>query len=155
MAAYDPKRPRPRADGEEPAPVEALLDPDPAEPVAGAEPAHADAVAEPAEIHYVVELEDTDPAPADEASADEAPADERELAQAALAAVATLFDERGLGEACPPLYARVDIARDADDRAVLLEMELFEPSYFLDLVPGAEELFVDGVMARLTHECAT
>ncbi len=86
---------------------------------------------------------------------DEAPADERELAQAALAAVATLFDERGLGEACPPLYARVDIARDADDHAVLLEMELFEPSYFLDLVPGAEELFVDGVLARLTHECAT
>ena len=58
MAAYDPKRPRPRADGEEPAPVEALLDPDPAEPVA---------VAEPAEVRYVVELEDPDPAPDDAA----------------------------------------------------------------------------------------
>lgn len=29
MAAYDPKRPRPGGDTEEPAPVEALLDPDP------------------------------------------------------------------------------------------------------------------------------
>lgn len=79
----------------------------------------------------------------------DAPADEHALALAALAAVRVGFDERGLAEACPPLYARVDIARDADDRPLIMELELFEPSYFLDLAPGAEEVFADSVMARL------
>lgn len=79
----------------------------------------------------------------------QAPDDERELARAALAVVDRIFTERGVPQACPPLYARVDIARDGEDRPLLMELELFEPSYFLDLAPGAERLFVDAVMARL------
>lgn len=30
-----------------------------------------------------------------------------------------------------------------------MELELFEPSYFLDLVPGVEHRFADAVLARL------
>ena len=92
MAAYDPKRPRPRADGEEPAPVEALLDPDPAEPVA---------VAEPAEVRYVVELEDPDPAP-DDAAPVEPAADSAAGARRA----------RG-GEAAPTRRRRIARTRDS------------------------------------------
>ncbi|MBK8448292.1 MAG: hypothetical protein IPL41_16835 [Micropruina sp.] len=80
----------------------------------------------------------------------QAPADERELARQALATVERIFTDRGLAQVYPLLYARVDIARDAQDRPVLMELELFEPSYFLDLAPGAEKLFVDCVVARLT-----
>ncbi len=80
---------------------------------------------------------------------DDAPADERALATSALREIDSIFAERGLPEACPPLYARVDIARDANDRPVIMELELFEPSYFLDLAPGAEHRFADAVVARL------
>lgn len=79
-----------------------------------------------------------------------APDDERALGRQALAVVERIFTDRGLAHVCPLLYARVDIARDAQDRPLLMELELFEPSYFLDLAPGAERLFVDCVMARLT-----
>lgn len=85
----------------------------------------------------------------EEITSSQAPDDEREVAGAALAVVDQLFTERGVSGATPPLYARVDIARDAEDRPLLMELELFEPSYFLDLAPGAERLFVDAVMARL------
>ncbi len=80
----------------------------------------------------------------------QAPDDERELADAALAVVDRIFTERGLVVAIPPLYARVDLARDGEDRPLLMELELFEPSYFLDLAPGAERLLVDAVVARLS-----
>jgi hypothetical protein len=79
----------------------------------------------------------------------DAPDDERELARSALASVDSIFAGRGLPDACPPLYARVDIAREASGRPVLMELELFEPSYFLDLVPGVEHRFADAVLARL------
>ena len=36
-------------------------------------------------------------------------------------------------------YARVDIARDDDDRPLLLELELFEPTLFFLEKPGSEE----------------
>lgn len=85
----------------------------------------------------------------------QAPDDERSLAGVALGVVDRIFAERGVSRGCALLYARVDIARDADDRPLLMELELFEPSYFLDLAPGAERLFVDAVMARLGHELAT
>ena len=71
-------------------------------------------------------------------------------ADAALAVVDRIFTERGLVVAIPPLYARVDLARDGEDRPLLMELELFEPSYFLDLAPGAERLLVDAVVARLS-----
>ena len=48
MAGYDPKRPRPSAPADEPAPVEALMDPaEPAEPPDATEPAEATGRAEP------------------------------------------------------------------------------------------------------------
>lgn len=77
-------------------------------------------------------------------TAEPAPPDEQQLAHDALAAAADL-----LPEAHDLLYARVDVARDAEDRPVLMELELFEPSWFLDLAPGAEHLFADAVVARL------
>lgn len=80
-------------------------------------------------------------------TAETAPDDERQLAAQALATVAELFTERGIPQASPPLYARVDIARDAADRPIIMELELFEPSYFLDLAPGAEERYADLVLA--------
>jgi hypothetical protein len=46
-----------------------------------------------------------------------------------------------------PLYARVDVVRDADDEPVLLELEVVEPSLYLDLVAGATERFVAAVRA--------
>ncbi len=51
--------------------------------------------------------------------------DERALAQSVVASVRALR----LGEPC---YARVDIARDRDGKAVLMEVELIEPSLTLD-----------------------
>lgn len=82
-------------------------------------------------------------------TAESAPDDECALALSGLAAVAEVFTELGLPQACPPLYARVDVARDASDRPIIMELELFEPSYFLDLLPGAEQRFADAVMRRL------
>lgn len=40
-------------------------------------------------------------------------------------------------------YARVDIARDDSDRAMLLELELFEPTLFFLEKPGSEERLAD------------
>lgn len=77
----------------------------------------------------------------------EPPSDERELATAALAAAARVLAGRGVTE--PMLHARVDIARDDADRPVVLELELFEPLLSLHLRPGAVELYVDCVVARL------
>lgn len=48
----------------------------------------------------------------------------------------------------PPLYARVDLL-PTDDGPQLLELELAEPSLFLDLVDGAAERVADAVLARL------
>jgi len=52
-------------------------------------------------------------------------------------------DEREIGEAMlaavpgPVLYARVDLARDSTGRPCLMELELIEPSLFLDRAPAA------------------
>lgn len=48
-----------------------------------------------------------------------------------------------------PLYARVDIARGADDEPLLMELELVEPSLFLLQSPGTAERFADAIVARL------
>ena len=49
----------------------------------------------------------------------------------------------------PPLYARVDLL-PSDDGPLLLELELAEPSFFLDLVDGAAAgRAADAVLARL------
>src|SRR5439155_9490291 len=60
-------------------------------------------------------------------------------------AVPVADDERALGErilAAVPgsvLYARVDLARDAEGHPCLMELELIEPSLFLDRSPAACE----------------
>ena len=46
----------------------------------------------------------------------------------------------------PSPYARVDLARDPRGRPCLMELELIEPSFFLDLAPGAADRFVDAVL---------
>lgn len=47
------------------------------------------------------------------------------------------------------LYARVDLLRDDDDRPILLELELTEPSWFLGTDPGAAERAAGAIVARL------
>ncbi len=69
----------------------------------------------------------------------EADAAQREFAAAVMAEVGERFGT--------PLYARVDIAADADGRPVLMELEAIEPSLYLDLVPGAAERFARAILA--------
>jgi hypothetical protein len=64
---------------------------------------------------------------------------QREFADAVLAAVTERFGT--------PLYARVDVAHDADGRPVLMELEAIEPCLYLDLVPGSAERFARAVLA--------
>jgi glutathione synthase/RimK-type ligase-like ATP-grasp enzyme len=48
-----------------------------------------------------------------------------------------------------PLYARVDLARDAEGRPLLLELELTEPTLFFKDAPGAPDRLVRGLEARM------
>ena len=48
-----------------------------------------------------------------------------------------------------PLYARVDVLRDAAGAPAVLELELVEPSLFLDFVPGTAEALAGAILARL------
>lgn len=48
----------------------------------------------------------------------------------------------------PPLYARVDLLA-TDDGPVVLELELTEPSLFLDTDPGAAARFADAIAGRV------
>jgi glutathione synthase/RimK-type ligase-like ATP-grasp enzyme len=61
--------------------------------------------------------------------------DERRLAERALATVDA-----------PLLYARVDVARGADGRPLVMELELIEPSLFLMQHPPALERFADAIL---------
>jgi hypothetical protein len=49
----------------------------------------------------------------------------------------------------PPLYARVDLIRSADDKPCLLELELTEPSLFFAQAPGAARRLADQLCAQL------
>jgi O-ureido-D-serine cyclo-ligase len=75
---------------------------------------------------------------AEDIRAREATPEEREVAGKALAA---------LPFGAPLAYARVDLIRDADDRPVLLELELAEPSLFFAHAPGSADRFA-AVLAR-------
>ena len=75
----------------------------------------------------------------------EAGDDERALADAVLAAIPRLD-----GVAMPLLYARVDLIRDADGKPRLLELELAEPSLFLDTHPAAAARLSKALLARLS-----
>jgi len=62
---------------------------------------------------------------------------------------------RTLAAACgrfdggPLAYARVDVLRDAAGEPAVLELELIEPSLFLDFVPGTAEALARAIVARL------
>jgi len=64
--------------------------------------------------------------------------DERALAEAALAPYAAHI-----------LYGRVDMARDAANRPVVMELEMTEPSLFFAKQPGSADRFVAGLRARI------
>lgn len=63
-------------------------------------------------------------------------------------------EERALGEQAlqlaggPLTYARVDVARDAAGRLVVMELELMEPSLFLAQWPAALDRFADAIAER-------
>ena len=63
---------------------------------------------------------------------------EREVADAALAALPASAE--------PPLYCRVDLLA-SDEGPRVLEVELAEPSFFLDHAPGSADRFADAIVA--------
>ncbi|MGP5056416.1 ATP-grasp domain-containing protein [Brachybacterium paraconglomeratum] len=73
----------------------------------------------------------------------DASADEQAFAERVLAAVAEVT---GLGT---PLYGRIDLVDSAEHGRVLIEAELFEPTYNLHLAPEVTELFVDAILGRV------
>ena len=75
---------------------------------------------------------------------------EVEMAATCSKAIAAIAEERGFAsaDATTPLYARYDIVTGADGPMVI-EAELFEPSYFLETAPGSVERVVDAMVARL------
>lgn len=71
-------------------------------------------------------------------------ADERELADRVIAALPSLVDTD-----YPLAYARVDLIRAADGSPCVLELELAEPSVFLDHDPDAAARFAQALARRL------
>jgi len=49
----------------------------------------------------------------------------------------------------PLLYARVDLIPDDEGKPVILELELTEPSLFLEHGPGSADRVADAIAARL------
>ena len=49
----------------------------------------------------------------------------------------------------PLLYARIDLVRDLENRPVVMELELLEPDLYLGEEPGAQDRFVQAVLARV------
>lgn len=70
---------------------------------------------------------------------------ERAVADRVMATIPELFP--GLDR--PLLYARVDLIPDDEGKPVILEVELIEPSLFLEHAPGSAERFAEAVEARL------
>jgi glutathione synthase/RimK-type ligase-like ATP-grasp enzyme len=82
-------------------------------------------------------------------SAHEATTAEREVCAQAMAAIATVLRRRfALTE--PLLYARIDLVAGAEG-PLLLEAELFEPSYFLATAPGSERTVAEAIARRLAR----
>lgn len=73
-------------------------------------------------------------------------ADQREVAEAVVDAIGKLRPE-----VPAPLYARIDLVKDAAGRPVVLELELTEPSLFLPQAPGAARTLVYAVEAELSR----
>ncbi len=74
-------------------------------------------------------------------TAGEAGDDEVALARAVVAEVADRFDYL-------PLYARVDMIRDAAGRPTVLELEAVEPAFYLEQVPATAALAARAISAR-------
>lgn len=86
------------------------------------------------------EVERTEPTPA-----------QRELAAAGAARAGAVATARGwLPPGQPLLYGRYDLVRLDDGTEALLEAELFEPSFFLEVDPEAPARFARAVHRRLT-----
>lgn len=47
-----------------------------------------------------------------------------------------------------PLFARVDMLRDADGSPILLELEAIEPNLYFEQAPGAADRLADAIVAR-------
>ncbi|GAA3913405.1 ATP-grasp domain-containing protein [Actinoplanes auranticolor] len=76
-------------------------------------------------------------------------AEEIDLGRRTVAALAGIAERKGLGEdAGLPLYARIDIASQQGRDPLIIEVEVFEPSYFTDVIPEATGLFVQAVERR-------
>lgn len=69
---------------------------------------------------------------------------ELDLGRQVLDAVAARFDS-------PLLYARVDVLADRNGAPVLLELELTEPSFFLDTDPAAAARVAEACLAAVTR----
>ena len=72
-----------------------------------------------------------------------ADAAERAFAEQVLS---TIAEVTGLAT---PLYARIDLVDTAAHGLLLLEAELFEPLFNLQLVPEVAEVFADAILARV------
>jgi hypothetical protein len=76
---------------------------------------------------------------------------ERDLGDSVMTAIGQIAAQRGFTEdAGRPLYARIDIASSENgEQPQVLEVEVFEPAYFTDVVPAAVDVFVAAVRSRL------
>jgi glutathione synthase/RimK-type ligase-like ATP-grasp enzyme len=60
------------------------------------------------------------------------------------------FAERAVAAcALPPVYARVDLVRDAGGALALMELELIEPELFLRMAPGAAPALAAALVGAL------
>jgi len=71
--------------------------------------------------------------------------DELELARRVVAHLAARFGHR-------PLYARVDLVRDPEDRARVLELEAIEPNLYFDEAPGAVHRLAEAILEVASAE---
>lgn len=51
-----------------------------------------------------------------------------------------------------PLYARIDIIRDENDKLYLMELELVEPGLWLEFAPHAVERFADAIASKVQKD---
>ena len=75
---------------------------------------------------------------------------ELDLAEVTMRAIPGIIRRRGCTcDPATPLYARIDIVADEAHGPLLLEAELFEPSFFVRASPGSERRFAQAVTRRL------
>lgn len=73
--------------------------------------------------------------------------DERGVVDHVLDALSTICTQRAFTDE-PLLYARIDTVRLDDGSVALLELEVFEPCFFLEVDPGSANRFVRAVEER-------